>query len=129
MDKELQDSGERTQFYTGAVRDMHEGKGRMDLLPWAAIMELSKHCERGAVKYGERNVDKGVPIHSLLDSASRHIAKYMEGMDDEPHLVAALWNLAWAVQFEITKPELQDIPARLNLLKKVKTTQTESEPS
>ena len=30
----IKDSGERTQFSTGAVRDMHEGKGRMDLLPW-----------------------------------------------------------------------------------------------
>ena len=33
------DSGERTEFESGAVRDMHTGKGRMDLLPWAAIME------------------------------------------------------------------------------------------
>ena len=53
----IKDSGERTQFPTGAVRDMHEGKGRMDLLPWAAIMEVSKHCEAGAKKYGEHNVD------------------------------------------------------------------------
>lgn len=34
----IKDSGERTQLESGAVRDMHEGKGRMDLLPWAAIM-------------------------------------------------------------------------------------------
>lgn len=110
----IKDSGERTEFKTGAVRDMHEGKGRMDLLPWAAIMELSKHCERGAIKYGERNIDKGIPQHSLMDSAFRHMAKHMEGQNDEPHLVAALWNLAWAVQFEVTKPELQDIPARID---------------
>ena len=31
---EIKDSGERTRFDTGAVRDMHTGKGRMDLLPW-----------------------------------------------------------------------------------------------
>ena len=61
----IKDSGERTEFATGAVRDMHEGKGRMDLLPWAAIMEVSKHCENGAKKYGEHNVDKGIPTHSL----------------------------------------------------------------
>jgi len=29
----IADSGDRTQFDTGAVRDMHEGKGRCDLLP------------------------------------------------------------------------------------------------
>jgi hypothetical protein len=108
----IADSGNRTEFPTGAVRDMHEGKGRMDLLPWAAIIEVSKHCERGAVKYGERNIDKGVPAHSLLDSALRHLAKYMEGAKDEPHLVSAAWNILWAVQFEQTKPEMQDIPAR-----------------
>lgn len=109
----IKDSGQRTEFATGAVRDMHTGKGRMDLLPWAAIMEVSIHCERGAEKYGERNIDKGVPMHSLLDSALRHLAKYMEGANDEPHLVSAAWNLLWAVQFEKVKPEMQDIPGRM----------------
>ena len=60
----IKDSGDRTQFDTGAVRDMHAGKGRMDLLPLSAIIELSKHCEEGALKYGEHNVDKGIPQHS-----------------------------------------------------------------
>lgn len=75
----IKDSGDRTEFETGAKRDMHTGKGRMDLLPWYGIMEVSKHCEEGALKYGEHNVDKGIPLHSLLDSASRHLAKYMVG--------------------------------------------------
>ena len=107
---EIKDSGERTTFETGAVRDMHEGKGRMDLLPWAAIMEVSKHCEAGAIKYGEHNVDKGIPTHSLLDSAIRHAAKYLDGWTDEPHLVAAAWNLLWAIEMEIKHPECVDTP-------------------
>lgn len=45
----IKDSGERTEFGTGAVRDMHSGKGRMDLLPWEALVEVSKHCEEGAL--------------------------------------------------------------------------------
>ena len=45
----IKDSGERTRFDTGAVRDMHTGKGRMDLLPWEALVEVSKHCEEGAL--------------------------------------------------------------------------------
>ena len=106
----IKDSGQRTEFDTGAVRDMHEGKGRMDLLPWAAIMEVSKHCENGAKKYGEHNVDKGIPTHSLLDSALRHAAKYLEGHTDEPHLVAAAWNLLWAIQMEVKMPEMVDTP-------------------
>ena len=104
----IKDSGDRTEFETGAKRDMHAGKGRMDLLPWYGIMEVSKHCEEGALKYGEHNVDKGIPLHSLLDSASRHLAKYMIGMDDEDHLRAACWNLLWALNQRVTHPELDD---------------------
>lgn len=104
------DSGDRTRFETGAVRDMHAGKGRMDLLPWAAIMDVSKLCEAGAVKYGEHNVDKGIPTHSLCDSAARHLAKYLDGWTDENHLRAAAWNLLWAIQMELKHPEVVDTP-------------------
>lgn len=109
----IQDSGDRTEFDSGAVRDMHEGKGRMDLLPCNAIIELSKHCENGSLKYGERNVDKGLPQHSFIDSGLRHLFKYLRGDKNEPHLVAALWNIAWAVEQESVKPNLIDIPSRL----------------
>lgn len=104
------DSGNRTEFSTGAVRDMHTGKGRMDLLPVTAIIELSKHCEEGALKYGERNIDKGVPQHSLVDSGLRHLMKYLRGDTDENHLRAALWNIAWAMEQEVNRPELNDLP-------------------
>lgn len=109
----IKDSGDRTAFDTGAVRDMHEGKGRLDLLPCSAILELAKHCENGAIKYGERNVDKGIPQHSFVDSGLRHLFRYLKGDKDEPHLVAALWNIAWAVNQEVEKPEMQDIPSRM----------------
>lgn len=108
----IKDSGDRTEFETGAVRDMHAGKGRMDLLPTTAIIELSKHCEAGAVKYGERNVDKGIPQHSLIDSGLRHLIKYLRGDNDENHLVAAAWNIMWALEQESTHPELIDLPGR-----------------
>ncbi len=109
------DSGNRREFPSGAVRDIEEGKGRMDLLPWAAIMEVSKHCENGAVKYGEHNIDLGIPTHSLCDSAARHLAKYLDGWNDEPHLLAAVWNLLWALQMEIKNPECVDTPWKKNL--------------
>lgn len=106
----IKDSGDRTRFDTGAVRDMRTGKGRMDLAPWYAIIELSKHCEEGALKYGERNADLGIPLHSLLDSGARHLAKYIAGERDEDHLRAAVWNMAWALQQRTTHPELDDMP-------------------
>ena len=108
----IKDSGERTTFSTGAQRDMHGGKGRMDLLPWAAIIEVSKHCEAGAKKYGTHNVDKGIPTSSLMDSAMRHAAKYLDGQEDEDHLLAAAWNLLWAIEMRCKKPECVDTPWR-----------------
>lgn len=106
------DSGHRREFSTGSVRDMAEGKGRMDLLPWAAIMEVSKHCENGCKKYGEHNIDLGQNTSVLGDSAARHLAKWMEGWTDEPHLLAAAWNLLWAIQMELTRPDLCNVPWR-----------------
>ena len=105
----IKDSGERTEFSTGAKRDIQHGKGRMDLLPWYGIMEVSKHCEEGAEKYGEHNVDKGIPLHSLCDSAARHLAKFICGELDEDHLRAACWNLLWALNQRKTHPELDDL--------------------
>lgn len=98
---------------TGFVRDDKQGVGRFDLLPWRAIWEVAKHCENGARRYGERNIDKGCPQHSLIDSAFRHLAKYTFGMKDEEHLRACAWNILWALEQEVCRPEMQDIPARL----------------
>lgn len=107
----IKDSGERTLYPNGFQRDMSEGKGRFDLVPWYAIWELAKHSEEGSKKYGEHNIDKGCPQHSLIDSGIRHLIKYINGWDDEEHLRAALWNIAWALQQETTHPEMQDLPA------------------
>lgn len=116
---EIKDSGERTQFYdkdgnATAVRDMHEGKGRFDLLPMCVLMRLARHYENGSLKYGDRNQEKGIPCHSYADSAFRHMVKYMDGADDEDHLVAALWNLCGLAWTEEKRPDLMDIPARLD---------------
>lgn len=105
----IKDSGERTRFETGAVRDMHAGKGRFDLLPWNAIWKVAKHCEAGAEKYGEHNVDKGIPLHSLIDSAFRHLVKFLLGWKDEDHLTAAAWNILWALEQCTTHPDLDDL--------------------
>lgn len=103
---------EQRIFDTGAVRDSAAGKGRYDLLPWNAIHALAQHCERGAEHYGEHNVDKGIPQKSLIDSACRHLRGYITGDGENYHLVAALWNIAWAVEQEVVRPEMVDIYAR-----------------
>ena len=111
----IKDSGDRTQFSSGAVRDMHTGKGRYDLLPMCVIDRLAKHYEAGALKYSDRNWEKGIPAHSFADSAMRHFCKYMDGWDDEDHLIAAIWNLCGLAWTEVKRPEMMDIPARTEL--------------
>lgn len=100
-----------TNFKTGAVRDTG-GKGRMDLLPMCALLRVSKHMEDALTHYPERNWEMGLPMHSMLDSAMRHLAKYMDGQMDEDHLCAAATNLLMAMWTEEKKPEMQDIQAR-----------------
>ena len=166
------DSGERTEFDSGAVRDMKVGKGRIDLMPLDVVanlmkdsiiediykfqqdnsrldllygvlikispvynvnsmeltainghldtievvediekikrarlanmfLDVSKHFEEGALKYGEDNWRKGIPFKSYIDSACRHYLKVLRGDTDEPHLRAFVWNimcLIWTVE-------------------------------
>lgn len=135
----IEDSGGRTCFKSGAVRDCQMGKGRCDLLPLDVvadginsnvlggidyfqssgsvtglygalnaflkedgcsfknypdmILEVSKHFEEGAQKYGERNWEKGIPEERYIDSAVRHYLKYKKGETDERHDRAFAWNI------------------------------------
>ena len=104
----IKDSGNRREFQTGAVRDMAEGKGRMDLLPHSAIIEISKHCENGAKKYGEYNWQRGIPTHCYIDSAVRHYLKYLRGDADEPHDRAFVWNIICCIWTCKNEPNLND---------------------
>lgn len=108
----LKDSGSRREFETGAHRDMAEGKGDMFSLPAAAVLRLSRHYEAGAKKYTRLNYQKGIPVSSFMDSALRHIEKYLDGWDDEDHLSAAAFNILGAIQMEERNPNMQDVEAR-----------------
>lgn len=150
---QILDSGDRTQFESGAVRDMHEGKGRCDLLPLDVIsellqseilfyiyqfqcnsedyylleavkyfsechpewsgecgmtLEIAKHFEEGAKKYGDNNWRKGIPVRCYIDSAVRHYLKWLRGDQDEPHDRAFCWNILCAIWTCRNKPELND---------------------
>lgn len=193
--KQIKDSGARTEFSSGAVRDLRTGKGRMDLVPLDIANELinmapdipykvarkdcvkgdqtfyfmndfvyhgvdtamvnamyctiihneifvkeyiatakeleveinldnvtakqlvsnavfivSKHFENGTLKYGERNWEKGMDVHVYVDSGARHYAKLLAGFEDEPHHLAAIWNMMCAIWTLRNKPELNDLP-------------------
>lgn len=152
----IKDSGERTKFESGAVRDMHGGKGRCDLLPLdvvagfyqniyynifnylddfikcgeiecllaalegftnevfdnkeTMILELACHYEDGCKKYGENNWKKGIPVSSYIDSAVRHLLKYIRGDQDERHDRAFCWNIVCAMWTVENKPDYMDLP-------------------
>lgn len=156
---ELKDSGNRTEFESGAVRDIQEGKGRCDLLPlnevsilltktnydnvgeilrsiyefinhhddlylyesimlfselrWenieTCILEVAKHYEDGARKYGDNNWRKGIPVSRYIDSGVRHLLKYYRGDNDEPHDRAFVWNMLGAIWTFNNRRECIDI--------------------
>lgn len=111
----IKDSGARTEFSTGAVRDMQSGKGRRDLLPMRAMIELSKHFEEGSKKYGDRNWEKGIELHAFVSSSMNHLFKFMIGETDEPHLTAAAWNIMCLLDTIIRIKEGK-LPSSINTL-------------
>lgn len=152
----IKDSGKRTEFETGAIREIDEvEKGRCDLIynkGWTdvvkdnfyivieefvrtgerryvvaaiqaavckafdkfedAYLEVAKHYAEGAKKYADRNMEKGLPWHSCVDSALRHYTKWRRGDDDEPHARAVIWNLLTLLYMIDNKPELNDLPCK-----------------
>ena len=70
------------------------------------LLEVAKHFEEGARKYGENNWQKGLPVNCYIDSAIRHYLKYRRGDEDEPHDRAFVWNImccAWEVDYHYDK--------------------------
>ena len=66
------------------------------------FLEVAKHFEEGAKKYGENNWQKGIPVNCYIDSAVRHYLKWLRGDQDEPHDRAFVWNLMcciWEVDY------------------------------
>lgn len=72
------------------------------------FLEVAKHFEEGAKKYGEYNWQKGIPTHCYIDSAVRHYLKWLRGDDDEPHDRAFVWNILCCIWTCKHLPALND---------------------
>lgn len=106
------DSGIREQFSTGSVRDTRVGKGRYDLITPIGLRRLAQLYERGAIKYGDNNWQKGQPVSRFVDSAIRHMFNYLEGDKSEDHLAACAWNCFAVMHMEEKNPDMQDLDSR-----------------
>lgn len=82
-------------------------KSQMSEEAYAAnmLLEVAKHFEAGAEKYGDNNWKKGIPTSVYLDSAIRHLLKTIRGDKDEPHNRAVIWNLLCCLWTEQNRPE------------------------
>lgn len=116
MSDTLPDSGKRSEFVTGAVRDAAEGKGLPSCIPPCALRAMAKRFEDGAKKYQKHNWMRGIPLSKYHDSASRHLLQLAEGDTSEDHAGAVLWNVAcwlWTQEAIATgklPKELNDLP-------------------
>ena len=82
---------------------------------YTMLLEVSKHFEEGAKKYGDNNWRKGIPVHCYIDSAVRHYLKYRRGDKDEPHDRAFCWNLMCGIWTCLNKPELNEYRKDVNV--------------
>ena len=79
----IDDGGQRISYGEGkAIREPSTGKGRYDLISPFATRRLARWYELGAQKYADRNWEKGIPFSRYVDSAKRHLDKYIMGMND-----------------------------------------------
>jgi len=64
------------------------GKPPMGLLPWPALIEVTRVLNFGAQKYTKHNWRHGMDWSRLYDAALRHITSFIEGknLDDETNL-------------------------------------------
>lgn len=107
------DSGQRQEWDTGSVRDTRDGKGRFDLIPTLPLRRLACLYERGAVKYGDRNWQKGQPLMRYVDSAMRHLNALVAGETTEDHAIAVAWN-AFAYIWTLDAIEAGRLPKELD---------------
>jgi hypothetical protein len=115
-DYEMNDSGHRSKFDSGAVREDVKGKGRMDLISPFFLQELAVVMEKGCEKYSDRNWEKGMPLSRYIRSAYNHIIKELIGETDENHPAMAGFNIMAylhtkrMIQEGVLPYELDDMP-------------------
>lgn len=111
----LKDSGDRREFGTGAVRDMADGKGRMDLIPWDVALHIREFMHNLCIKYGKNmRLDDVIDRFSSIEWCLNGCRSYLK---ENFEMAAACWimhHYFYAVQsgsldFEVTINEDDEI--------------------
>lgn len=93
----VKDSGVRTEFDSGMVRDVATNKVDFSLiLDGPMFKRWAQHLTNGAVKYQKRNWMKasGDPeLERFRESALRHFVQWYYGEIDEDHASAVFFNI------------------------------------
>lgn len=115
--KSFQDSGNPAYLYKiisiAATRFWHSDG-------YSMMLDVAKHFEDGARKYGDNNWRKGIPVHCYIDSALRHYLKHKRGDEDEPHDRAFVWNIMCAIWTCGHHPELNEYAPAANVVREKK---------
>ena len=99
------------------MRDTADDKPRPDLISPFAEERLGHWLRMGARKYAERNWEKGMPYSRCVASLKRHVMKFQQGLNDEDHLAAIMFNSMAVIHYQemiergVLPPGLNDMPS------------------
>lgn len=101
----------QSQISTGTKHDSE--KPDMSLLSSLALIKVAEVMTFGKKKYSAHNWRKGISYCRLLAAALRHIFAYLGGESIDPesgksHIAHAICCLMMILEFETTRPELDD---------------------
>lgn len=106
-----------TTFATGGQKDI-AGKLRFDLIPPEAILALAEVYSLGAVKYDDRNWEKGIPFSAALGALKRHLNAFEMGNmintadGSHEHMSHVMWWAVAVVTFiKRNRLDLNDLPS------------------
>lgn len=100
---------------TAACKD-DAGKLRFDLIPVVPLEELARVYTLGAVKYADRNWEKGLDYSRVYGALQRHATAWWKGERDHEvvpgqrahHLASVAWCALALMEYERTHPERDD---------------------
>ena len=104
LEARLRARGEaRTTSSTGGEKGVKPA--RYDLIPAVSLQLLAEHYGKGALKYEDRNWERGYEWNKSFQALQRHIWAFWNGEDVDPetgspHVIAAAWHCFSLAQFQ-----------------------------